>query len=484
MQPKNLIYIMSDQHQSKFMSCLGHSVVKTPNLDALAARGTLFENAYTNSPICVPARASLATGRYVHDCGNWDNAVPYNGSVKGWGHRLIEQGHRSVSIGKLHYRDTNDPNGFDQEIVPLHVVDGVGDLLGQIRSDMPERHGAVNYSREVGPGETTYTRYDASIASEAVDWLKTEAPKNKDKPWVLFVSFVCPHFPLIAPPEFYHMYPECDVPMPALYGAADRPDHPYYEAMLKCINYDKHFDENRMRKAIAGYLGLVSYVDHNIGQVLNAIEAEGLGDNTRVIYSSDHGESLGKRGFWGKSTMFEESAAVPLIIAGPDIAKGARVETPVSLVDAHPTILEAVGAQPHPDDTNLPGTSLFDIADGRDPDRIVLSEYHAVGSESANFMVRKERYKLIWYEGLEPDLFDLEDDPDETVNLATDPTHAATLAHMEEALRSICDPTEVDHRAKSDQAMIVAVHGGREAIVSRGDFGYSPAPGQNADFAS
>lgn len=482
MSAKNLVFIMSDEHHAKFMSAEGHPMVRTPNLDRLAARGTVFENAYTNCPICVPARASFATGRYVHDCGYWDNADPYDGAVKGWGHRLIEQGHRSVSIGKLHYRNDTDAAGFDQQINPLHVVDGVGDLIGLIREDMPVRQGAKNYARDVGPGESTYTRYDADITSAAVRWLG-EAPKG-DKPWVLFISLVCPHFPLIAPPDFYRMYPEDQVPWPRQYDEADRPQHPYYDAMRNCINYDAHFTPEKVRKAVAGYMGLCSYVDHNVGQVLDAIEANGLSDDTRIIYTSDHGEALGQRGLWGKSTMFEESAAIPMIMAGPDVAAGKRVATPVSLVDCHPTILDCVGVDPAPEDADLPGTSLFAIAHGAEPDRAVFSEYHAAASVTANYMVRQGDMKLVWFEGMEPELFNLASDPDERVNLAADPAHAGDLARLRALLHGICDPTETDKQARADQEKTIAANGGRDAILGRGDFGYSPAPGQNPEFAA
>ena len=129
MKPSNLIIILSDQHNPRVMGCAGHALAKTPNIDALAARGTRFSSAYTNCPICVPARASLATGRYVHEIRFWDNAIAYRGTPAAWGHRLMEKGHRAVSIGKLHYQD-GDPrrNGFDEEILPMHIVGGVGDL--------------------------------------------------------------------------------------------------------------------------------------------------------------------------------------------------------------------------------------------------------------------------------------------------------------------------------------------------------------------
>ena len=484
MTPKNLVFIMSDEHNADFMGVSGHGVVQTPNLDRLAASGTRFSNAYTNCPICVPARASFATGRYVHDCGYWDNADPYDGAIASWGHRLIAQGHRVVSIGKLHYRDSADDNGFDDEIVPLHVVGGVGDLVGLIREDMPERKAARRFAHDVGRGESTYTAYDRQIAAEAVRWLVEDAPRYRDRPWVLFVSFVCPHFPLIAPPAFYDLYPEADIPWPALYAPEDRPTHPYYAALRQAMNYDQYFDDDRVRQAVAGYLGLCSFLDDNIGQVLAGIEQAGLADDTRVIYTSDHGEALGKRGLWGKSTMFEEAAAIPLIMAGPGIDRGQAVDTLVSLVDCHPTIIDAVGGEHHGDDAGLPGRSLFGIAAGDDPDRVVFSEYHAAASVTANYMVREGRYKLVTFVGMEPELFDLDADPDERRNLAADPAHAAVRARLEAKLREICDPVEIDRRARADQARTIDHHGGRTAILERGDFGYSPAPGQTPDFAA
>lgn len=484
MEPKNLLFIMSDQHGPSFMGCNGHPLVKTPNLDRLASRGTLFENAYTNCPICVPARASFATGRYVHDCGYWDNADPYDGAVEGWGHRLLAQGHTVVSIGKLHYRCEDDPTGFTEQIVPLHVVDGVGDLIGLIRDDLPERKAAAKYARDTGAGESTYTGYDRRIAEEAVRWLKEEAVNHSAKPWVLFVSFVCPHFPLIAPEEFYNLYPEDQIPWPELYDEASRPTHPYYKAMRECINYDKYFDEASVRRAVAGYLGLCSFVDHNVGKVLGALEDAGLENDTRIVYTSDHGEALGKRGLWGKSTMWEESAAVPLIMAGPDVPAGRRVPTLTSLVDGSPTIMQCVGATPSPEDATLPGRSLFDIIDGADPGRTAFSEYHAAASMTGTFMLRDGDYKLVYFVGLEPQLFDLANDPDETVDLSQSTEHSEVLARLIGKLRGICDPEEVDRRARADQAATIAKHGGRDTILDRGDFGYSPAPGQKVEFSA
>ena len=155
MTPTNLVFIMSDEHNRRVLGCQGHPMIRTPNLDRLAAGGVRFTDAYCNSPICVPSRASFATGRYVHRIRFWDNAMPYDGIVPSWGHRLGEAGHEAVSIGKLHFRSAEDRNGFTEEIMPLHVVDGLGDLLGLIREDAPPRKAAaLKLAEEAGPGDS------------------------------------------------------------------------------------------------------------------------------------------------------------------------------------------------------------------------------------------------------------------------------------------------------------------------------------------
>lgn len=482
MEAKNLLFIMSDEHNRDFAGFAGHRRVQTPNLDRLAARGVSFRNAYTNCPICVPARASFATGRYVNDIGHWDNAHPYSGEPASWGHRLIEQGHDCVSIGKLHYRSEKDDTGFDEEILPLHVVDGLGDLLGLIRDDMPPRTGAASYAGEAGRGESTYTAYDRNIADASVRWIKDRAKQTGGKPWTLFVSFVCPHFPLIAPPEFYDLYDGAPN-TPELYDPAQRSTHPFYREMRRVAAYDDYFDDEKRHKAVTAYMGLCTFLDHNIGLVLRALEEAGLMEETRVVYTSDHGENLGRRGFWGKSTMFEEAAAIPMIIAGPGVEKGQEVRTPVSLVDCHPTILQCVGVKPSPEDADLPGRSLFDIGAEADHDRTILSEYHASASPTGCFMIRRGKFKLHYFVGMEPLLFDLDSDPDELTDLAGEPEFSRVKASLEAELRKTCDPEEVDRRAKADQARKVDENGGRKVIQARGDFGYSPAPGQKPEFA-
>ncbi len=477
-KPSNLVIIMSDEHNPKIMGASGHPVIKTPNLDALAARGTMFTSAYTTSPVCVPARAAFAVGKYVHQIGYWDNADAYEGATPSWHHRLRDQGHHTASIGKLHFRGKEgDDYGFSEVQIAMQIIEGKGDLMGLVRNDLPERGLSWKIAKLAGPGETSYTAYDRDITTRAQIWLREEAPKHTDKPWVLFVSLVCPHFPLVAPAEFYYRYPPECVKLPKQYAADERPQHPYLRDYAESFSYDKFFDPEKLSKAIRAYYGLVSFVDDNVGKVLKALDETGLSANTRVLYTSDHGDNLGARGLWGKSTMYEEVAGVPLIIAGPDIPAGRKVATPANHVDTYPFIMECAGENRPAMYDGHPGHSLFGLATGDTPDRNVLSEYHGMGSTTGAFMIRQGRYKYVHYAAYAPQLFDLQSDPEELRDLAQDPAHAKVLSECRERLYAICDPAEVDARAKQRQAELLALNGGREAVIKRGDLGFSPPPG-------
>ena len=473
MEPKNFVFIMSDEHNAAMLGCYGHPMVKTPNIDRFAASGTRFTSAYTNCPICVPARASFATGRYTHQIDYWDNGHPYDGRVPGWGHRLQETGHRVVSIGKLHYRSATDPTGLDEQIVPMYVREGKGDITGALRSEMPPKASTKGLSDNLGPGDSKVLRYDRQIVEHACAWLEEAGKRIDGSPWVLFVSFLAPHYPLVAPPEFYEMYSPDEVPMPEIKSADDPTHHPWVCAIRKAWPYDDYMDDEKRRIAVTSYFGMCSFMDANVGAVLNAIESAGLTDRTRVVYASDHGESLGKRGIWGKSTLYEEAAAVPLVLAGPDVPKGKVCRTAVSLVDAYPTIMDAVGEELTETEKNeLPGESWFKIATSPDdPERTAFSEYHAAGAPTAGYMLRRGQYKYIHYMDHSPELFDLEADPGEAFDLSKEPGYAFLLQEFETILRGIVDPEAMDQKAKADQAALVERHGGKEAVLNQqGDY--------------
>lgn len=480
----NVLYIMSDQHQQKAAGCYGHPFVKTPNIDRLAATGTRFASAYTNSPICVPARATLATGRYVHETRYWDNAQAYDGRVKSWHHMLQDRGLGAVSIGKLHFRKEDDPTGFTRQVIPMHIVDGIGDLTGSVKRPMAAPLKQSKVATQIGPGESPYTKYDREIAERSCDWLRQEAGRHKGRPWVLFCSFVCPHPPHIAPPDFYELYPVERMPTPKL-SDPDAPVHPWIALQQRNRNHDDFLTEETRRVLMASYFGCTSFLDDNVGKVLDCLEECGLGDDTVVIYTSDHGENLGTRRLWGKSNMYEEANAVPMILSGPGVPAGKVSTTAVTLADIAPTILDAVELGETARAEGLPGRSLLEIAAGEDdPERIAFSEYFAAAADRATFMIRRGAYKYIHYVGYEPELFDLESDPEEIDNLATNPAYRSRVDEYEGSLRAMVDPDAVDEQAYRDQAALVKKHGGRDAVLARGSIQGTPAPGEEAKFVT
>lgn len=471
---RNVLFIMTDEHQAAAMSCAAHPVVKTSNLDRLAARGTRFLNAYTPSPICVPARAALATGRYVHRCSYWDNAQAYDGRVPGWGHVLQAAGIPVTSIGKLHYRNAEDPTGLDQQLLPMHIHRGIGQVWGSVRNPLPASRDSVGMLGQIGAGLSKYNQYDMDVAATASDWLSERATVGA--PWAAFVSFVAPHFPLTVPQDYLDFYPADDMPLPPVRPECGYEVHPWVARMKSFEDSDSELgSDNRRRQAIAAYYALCTFVDAQIGRVLDALDASGQANETLIIYASDHGENLGMRGRWGKSVLYREATQVPMILAGPGVAAGALKTTPVNLIDIAPTMADAFNLPPDP---AWPGRSLLRTAAEPDaPDAIAFSEYHAANSAAGGFMVANARWKYHHYVGYPPELFDLYADPLEEHNLAGDPAHADIETRMRRALFKICDPETVDAAAKADQDALVARFGGAERAFRTGPSGATPVPG-------
>ncbi len=460
----HVIILMTDQHARHAAGAYGNVTVQTPHLDAFAARGTAFDNAYCASPMCVPSRAALMTGRPVHETRSWDNAHPYTGVPEGWAHVVRSAGMRTAVIGKMHFRSPDDDTGFDEVILPLDVSDGIGDVYSLVRDDMPARPALAALVRQAGVGTSPYLDYDRAVADAACRWLDA-APEGE--PWALLVSFATPHHPLVVPQEYWDLYPEVDVST-ALVAGDDEPahQHPYPAELRRVMGVESAFTVEEVTRARRAYYGLCTLADRLVGQVLDHATSLGFDDSsTVVVYTSDHGVSLGERGLWWKHHLYEESVGVPLLVTGPGFAPGARVEHPVSLTSIYPTVLAALGV---PDDRPGSGRSPA-LSPHQEPHfGGGFAEYHGLGASSGAFMLRHGRYKLVHYTTAPPQLFDLENDPGEQADLAGEPEYATVLAQLTAALRNELDPKAVDARARSDQARLVDRHGGRQAVLSAG----------------
>ena len=356
-------------------------------------------------------------------------------------------------------------------------------LFSICRNPMPTSKIFSWMVKNSGAGDSTYLQYDKDITKKAIEWLEKEVSKNSDRPWTLFVSLVCPHPPWIAPERFFNFYPAEEIPLPLAYNEAKRSMHPGLEDFRRFFGVQGSFEDDTLKKVTAAYYGMISYLDENIGHLLNTLEKTGLSGNTRVIYSSDHGESMGQKGMFSKCNMYEESVGIPMIISGPDLPKGQEIDTPTQLMDIFPTILEATGVDSKDEDQELKGYSLISLAQGETPERSILSEQHSAGAKSAVYMIRKGKWKYVHYvEGYPSQLFDLEKDPNELNDLGGNSESSDQMTTMEKELRMNLDPEKVDQKAKDKQAERLELGGGLEVILAKGSPGYTPAPGEEPEY--
>tara|TARA_R110002126_G_scaffold291767_1_gene457282 strand:+ start:100409 stop:101890 length:1482 start_codon:yes stop_codon:yes gene_type:complete len=479
-KPTNTIVFIADNHAYAAAGCYGDEAALTPAIDSIARRGKRFTNAYCASPLCCPSRAAIATGRFPHETGYFDNVLVYDGEVTSWMHRARAEGRRVVSVGKLHFRSGEDDNGFSEERIPMHILNkrgGTAMLLRAVEGELPAVGQWELYTEQSGIGSTVYQQYDRDITNNAITWLREQAASPSQQPWILFVSYASPHPPFLVPPHIDAQIKLEDITLPANYLPGQRSEHPSTVHLRHIMGTREIQDGDLLRRIRKAYYGLVAHVDNQIGEVLGELESLDLGD-LRLIYTSDHGEMLGAQGLFGKSCVYEGAIKVPLVMCGPDIEPGTEEDRLVSHVDFFPTLLESVGVPLADADADLPGSSLLQDLP---PDRPMFAEYHATGTTGGSFVLHQGKYKLILHVDYAPQLFDLENDPDEMKDLSGLPDHRDVLAAMIEHLKQICDPVTVDLAAKAAQSAKVEQFGGRKALIEEGALVFTPPPGKAAE---
>ncbi len=447
-QRPNFLIIMSDEHAPMFSSVYGHPLVQTPNMERLAGLGTTFENAYCNSPLCMPSRMSFMTGRYIHHQDTWDNACPLRPDALTWAHMLRSVGHEVVLSGKQHFCGPERLHGFQQQLARDLHAELAHPIFDWSQGAIPalQPWGALAEAR---PGSTTEIEVDDLAQQRALTWLAD--PARREQPWALNVSFIAPHFPFVVPQRYWDLYPLEDIDLPQIPPGHLEALHPVYQRLRRMFGL-VDFPEELVRRARAGYYGLITYLDEKIGQLLDALEASGQLENTIIIHISDHGEMNGEHGLWRKSNFHEASARVPLQIAWPgQLPAGDRNAKVVSLVDVVATLLEMAGAEPP---ASLDGDSLLPLLKGRDAawKDEAFSEYCGHGVLRPMAMLRRGRHKLNYSLGDPPELYDLLDDPGEFHNLAGLQQHAQTLADLQSRLLAHWDPLEIEARVRRSQA--------------------------------
>ena len=453
----NILVIMFDQMAPQFLSCYGHPLVKTPHIDALADKGILFENSYTNFPLCVPSRASYMAGRYANAIEVWDNATDFSCATPTIAHYLRSKGYTATLCGKMHFIGPDQMHGFEQRLV-TDVYPSNFAWTPDWTEGPQNRPTGINMRAVVDSGtciRSLQMDYDEEVEFFAHQKLYDLVRFSEKQPFFLMVSFTHPHSPFITRKEFWDRYDHDDIDMPKV------PPIPLDEQdeMSRWLHYahggdlDEVTDEH-IRNARHAYYGMVSYCDDKVGRIMATLDEVGLTDDTVVIFTSDHGEMLGERGGWYKQYFYEHSSRVPLIISSAERFKPGRLKNCVSLVDILPTAMDLAcdGGAWEPAGP-LDGQSLLPLLDGDDSNRdeTVISEYTGEGTCAPCRMIRRGNYKLIYTHGHPDLLYDLEADPDELTNLAEDAAHSATRDELRAVLLRDWGPDSVNERALQSQ---------------------------------
>ena len=467
----NLLLIMSDEHAPQFSSPYGHPIVRSPNLDRLAARGVTFDACYCPSPLCVPSRAAFMTGKHLHRVRAYDNGAPFPSDEATWAHMLCAAGYEVVLDGKMHFVGPDSLHGFERQL----TRDSTSRIAGSEWLDpFPRgfRDGATTrrWVEEAGPGKRNNLVFDDGVEEAALAFLreKAAAPGPAEKPWALCVSFLAPHFPLVVPEPYFSMYYPHNVDLPVIPPGHLESQHPAHERGRLAYDLYDYTDE-QIRRCRAAYYGLVTHLDERIGRLLDALAGGGQNaQDTAVVYTSDHGELIGEHGLWWKNDFYEHSSRVPLIISWPGHgAAGHRFGGAVSLLDVARTLVDVGGA---PDPGDLDGDSLLPVL--RDPESATWKdeaycEYYGHSTNRAQRMLRAGKYKLCYYHGEPVELYDLAADPNELRNLAGRPEYAAVQDALTRRVLAGWDPNAVEAEVRRSHRNRQIIGGVQFQVTSR-----------------
>ena len=437
----NVLFIISDDLTSTALSCYGNKVCKTPNIDAIAARGTRFTRAYCQGTYCGPSRASLMSGYYPHATGvlGYKSPRPQIGDRVTWAQHFKNHGYYTARVSKIYHMGVpggieagtdgaDDPRSWTERFNspgPEWKAPGIGETLeGNPDGKKPVVGGNTFVVVEADGGDEVHS--DGKTAAKAVELIH----KHKDKPFWLGVGFVRPHVPFVSPKPYYDPFlPYSKMVLPEKFPG-DWDDIPKAGINYK-TSLNMKMDIRRQKKAVGGYYASVAFMDRQVGKVMTALKDAGLEDNTIVIFTSDHGYHLGEHDFWAKVSLREESASVPLIISVPG-KEPAVCHSLTELLDLYPTIANMCGL---PKQQRLQGKDISPMLD--DPSHEVRDAAFSVAPARKGFLLREDRWAFIQYRedakgGIE--LFDMENDRKQYTNLAKSKDHAELVSRFQDKL--------------------------------------------------
>jgi choline-sulfatase len=450
----NILIVMVDQMAPAFLSAYGHKIVKTPNLDALAASGIVFENAYCASPLCSPSRASFMAGLLPSRTRVYDNAAEFAADIPTYAHHLRGLGYRTVLSGKMHFCGPDQLHGFEARLTTdIYPAD-----FGWTPDwDRPEErpswyHNMSSVTRAGLCVRTNQLDFDDEVTFAAEREIYDKARGVDPRPLLLVASLTHPHDPYAITQKYWDLYRDDEIDMP---GAPIPPEalDPHSRRLRHVYAMDSQpVTEAQIRAARHAYYGEISYCDDNLGRLVRALEDCGLRDDTIVIFLGDHGEMLGDRGLWYKMSFFEGAARVPLIVNAPGRFAPRRVAECVSLLDVTPTLVDLAGGDSLTLGASVDGRSLVPHLKGDKGHDEAIGEYLAEGAIAPIVMIRRRDYKFI-HSPADPDqLYDVKRDPGERDNLAARPEQAERVDEFRREVARRWNPRALDTEVRASQA--------------------------------
>lgn len=440
----NIIVFQADQLAAGALGAYGNQTVLSPHIDRLAADAVVFDRAYCNSPLCAPSRASMMTGLLPSQIGAYDNAAEFRSSVPTIAHHLRSLGYLTTLIGRMHFIGPDQLHGFDQRLT-TDVYPADLSMVPDWNLPASERLNWYHDSGSVftaGVSTATVQRdFDEEVTFRTMRFLTDQARRGPGQPFFLVSSFIHPHDPYEPPAEHWNRYNDVEIPLPAIGRLDDDELDPHSRRLLAMYELETEApSDDEVRTARRAYYASVSYVDDQIGRIVDWLTELGLADNTVIVLTSDHGDMLGERGMWYKMSPFEASARVPLIVHAPSRFAPQRIDDPVSLINLLPTLVDVAGgdaaaihsASPSllPLFANQP-SSILDELDTRQPSgSAVVIEYLAEGVHSPQLTLVRGQFKFVTCAGDPDQLFDLSSDPHELTNLAELPAFQELRASM------------------------------------------------------
>ncbi len=453
MTAPNILILMLDQLNGTLFADGPADWLHAPNLKNLATRSVRFQNCYTASPLCAPGRASFMSGQLPSVTGVYDNAAEFPSSLPTYAHHLRRAGYQTTLAGKMHFVGPDQLHGFEERLTTDIYPPDFGWTPDYRKSGERIDWWYHNMGSVTGSGTSEITNqmeYDDEVAFEAVRKIYDLSRGHDERPWCLTVSFTHPHDPYVARKKYWDLYEDCNHLLPIVPAMAYDDHDPHSKRIFDASdwrNYD--ISEDDIKRSRRAYFANITYIDDKIGEILDSLER--TRQETVILFVSDHGDMLGERGLWFKMSFFEGSSRIPMMISSRDL-EPQLISDPVSNIDVCPTLCEIAGISIAEIATWTQGESLLPLAKGENRDTPVAMEYAAEASYSPMVSLRLGRYKYNRC-SLDPEqLFDLERDPNELVNLIEEPYAASELAHFRNIAQKKWDLGRFDEEVRRSQA--------------------------------